>query len=74
MKVKGEVVETLLIKKEVEVEVPDGSTPDVIDEAIRDEAYKAIITDPDAGGWELVETMDVEVSFHDPEGAKSEQA
>lgn len=59
-KIKGRVVETLVIYKDVEVEVADDLNEESVQDAIRDEAFKKIITDPESG-WELDETLEVDV-------------
>ena len=65
MRVRGYVEETLIIVKEVEVEVPDGSEDDAIHEAVRDKAYEECVTDVkyNAHGWEGVETINVDVKW-----------
>jgi len=60
MIVKGRVEETIIISKEVEVEVPDGASDDAVEMALRDKAYEKIITDQDSG-WELIDSLEVDV-------------
>lgn len=62
-KIKATVVETMVVRKEVEIKVLDGATVDEIDDAIREEAYKTIITDADSG-WKIEETLDVDIVRH----------
>lgn len=62
MKLTGKVVETLVVEKEVVVEVPDNSSDDTIEQAIRDKAYEQTILDG-THGWEGIETQDVRVSW-----------
>ena len=63
-KVTGRVVETLTIYKDVEAEVEDDAGEDDIEQALRDKAYEKIITDEDSG-WELDETLEVDVQLDD---------
>jgi len=58
--VTGKVVETIIVEKLVEAEVPAEFTDDQASDAIRKKAYDKIIGEPESG-WELVETIDVDV-------------
>ena len=62
MKVQGKVVETLVIEKVVEVEVPDDCAQSTIEEFLKAKAYEdEIFSDSDTHGWEGVQTNEVEV-------------
>ena len=64
MKVTGKVTETLVVEKEVEVEVSDNATEFQIDQAIRREAYKKImVADDNDHGWELVDSVETDVKI-----------
>lgn len=65
MKVRGYVEETLVVVKEVEVEVPDGAEDDVVQEAIRSKAYEeCIIDDKYSGhGWEGADCLNVDIRW-----------
>ncbi len=65
MKVKGHVVETILVVKDVEVDVPDKSGDTDIEKAIRNEAYASTLQD--MNGWELTDTLDVEITWEEKE-------
>jgi hypothetical protein len=62
MKIQGQVTETIIIQKEVEVDVPDDSTKEQIEEAIRAKANEKSILIGDHG-WEGVESngQDIEI-------------
>jgi len=61
-KVEGTVRETLLVKKEVVVEVEDNASPEHVEQALREEALKKLIID-DGHGWkiEFSDGIDAEV-------------
>jgi len=63
MKIRGKVVENLIVEKEVEVEVPDDADEDQIEQAVRDKAYEKmmIITET---GWACAECIDVNVTWN----------
>lgn len=62
MKVYGKISETLVMEKEVEVEVADDADDEQIEQAIRDAAYEETICY--SGGWEGVDTTDVTINWH----------
>lgn len=64
MRVRGYVEETLIVVKEVEVEVPDDADDGAIHEAVRDKSYEHTILDyKDKHGWEGVNTLNVDVNW-----------
>lgn len=60
-KFKGTVTETLIIQKEVEVEVSDNASKEEVEQAIRTKAYEKNILQGDHG-WDGVESQGVEIS------------
>jgi len=64
-KVNGTVTETLIVQKEVEVEVADSASKEEIEQAIRTKAYEKNILQGDHG-WDGVESQGVEISFGGP--------
>jgi Pyruvate/2-oxoacid:ferredoxin oxidoreductase delta subunit len=62
MKITGQVTETLIIQKEVEVEVPDNATDEQVKEAIRAKANEKTILSGNHG-WEGIESFgqDIEI-------------
>ena len=64
MKVRGYVEETIIVVKEVDVEVPDNATDDIIHTTVRDKCYEKTILDyQDQHGWEGTNTLDVDVKW-----------
>jgi hypothetical protein len=63
MKVVGIVTETLVVQKEVEIEVPDDADDGEIHQAVRDKSYEHTILDCKTHGWDGVDTLDVEVTW-----------
>jgi hypothetical protein len=61
MKVRGFVTETIIVVKEIDVEVPDDAEEDAIHTAVRDACYAEIVTPHN--GWELAETLDMDVKW-----------
>lgn len=61
-KVKGTVTETIVVQKEVEIEVPDDASAEYVQAAVRAKAYEKNILIGDHG-WEGIETQGVEVSI-----------
>jgi len=64
-KVKGTVTETLIVQKEVEVEVPDNASGEDIAAAIRSKAYEKNILQGDHG-WEGIESNGMDISVESP--------
>ena len=65
-RIKGKITETIIVQKDVEVEVPDDADEDVIEQTVRDEAYKECISDIKYDhGWEGIETLAVDVQWND---------
>lgn len=68
-KVKGLVVETVIVQKYVDVEVSVDADEEEIAQAIRDKAYEqTIFCESDKHGWDGVETQEVNVYELDEEG------
>lgn len=65
MRIRGKVTENLVVQKEIEIEVPDDTNDDQIEQAVRDAAYEKTIMD--GTGWEGVETFDVTVTWNRPQ-------
>lgn len=64
MKVRGYVEETIIVVKEIDIEVPDDAKDDAIHTAVRDKCYEKTILDyQDQHGWEGVECTDVNVRW-----------
>jgi hypothetical protein len=61
MKIKATVTETLVVQKEVELEV---STEQDIEEAIREKAYEDTIMDGDHG-WEGINCLEVDIDYEE---------
>ena len=72
MKIKGTITETLIVQKDVEVNVPkavakaaaegDDEAQEKINTLIRDKAYEAtLFSGTDEHGWEGIDTLEVEV-------------
>ena len=62
MKVKAVFTETIVVQKEVEIECEENDTADHINTLIRDKAYAdPVYKNMEAAGWELIETLNVEV-------------
>lgn len=59
MKYKGTIVETLVIAKTVEVEVPDGADEDKVRELLENKAYENRLEE--GAGWEFVDSETPEV-------------
>jgi hypothetical protein len=58
MKIKGQVTENRVVKKEVMVEVSDDQDEEAIEQAIRKAAYEN-----EADGWATIEVFDVQWEY-----------
>lgn len=68
-KIKGTVTESLIVQKEVEVEVPDGATREDLIAALRAKAYEKTIMIGDHG-WDVVDSEGVDISIEGEEEAE----
>lgn len=65
-KICGKVTETIVLVKEVEIEVPDECEDGEIEDVIRKKAYEKALTDLDIKektGWEGADTLEVEIDW-----------
>lgn len=73
--IKGSITETIIVKKDVSVEVPDDASEDKILEAVRAKAYEETILDyTDRHGWKGIETLDVNVEVEEPDVCYPEES
>ena len=72
MKIRGKVIENLILEKEVEIEVPDSWNLDdaqiegQIEELIRQKVYEKALSDLDIKekiGWEAIETLELDFEW-----------
>lgn len=63
IKLVGTVLETIVVQKDVEVEVSKDATREQIVDAIRKEAYRQTIfeNDDDVNGWQCDDSLDENV-------------
>lgn len=61
MKITGTITETLVVEKDVIVDVRDDASQDEIEQAIRAKAYEKLVRTKD--GWEIIETLNVDIKF-----------
>ena len=64
--VSGFVEETVVVKKRVKVMVTDDATAEEIEQAIRQEAYKTLVSHKT--GWEIQDSQSVLVEWNNGEG------
>ena len=69
MRVEALFTETIVVQKRVSVNVKKNDTADHINTLIRDEAYRdPVYKNMEENGWELIETLNVDVDCPALEG------
>lgn len=61
MEITGTITETLVVEKDVTVDVRDDASQDEIEQAIRAKAYEKLVSTET--GWEILETLNVDIKF-----------
>ena len=59
MKVKGIITETLTVQKEIELDLPDNSSEEHIEQVVRNRAYEKLVSTDT--GWEVLDCSSCDV-------------